>query len=252
MKEKHTAAIINNFAIRCFRDTADRDYIHARLAYHHGLIPQFRWSSLHCLEKYGKCILLLNRISALKLNGKTVGHEILESLDRIKASKKFEIRISCGTRKFMTALEMNASDRYLEYSWHNLGQNVADLDLAVWELRRYCQTLIYTITVQGKKIDLGPRNIKKIECIQKPWGLSNFINGGWLEKVFQQGDNPARAALIKNNLWFSGSRRNSIRSQVFVHSEESPLDLSPEAREEIAKYVRISKRFDETPAKSEP
>lgn len=47
-------ALLNDFAIRSFRDTADRDYIHARLAYRAQLVPQFQWSALHCLEKYAK------------------------------------------------------------------------------------------------------------------------------------------------------------------------------------------------------
>jgi hypothetical protein len=32
---------VNSFAIRTFRDTADRDYVHARLAYRSQLVQQF-------------------------------------------------------------------------------------------------------------------------------------------------------------------------------------------------------------------
>lgn len=53
---------VNSFALRAFRDTADRDYIHARMAYRADLLPQFHWSSLHSLEKYAKCIAILVRI----------------------------------------------------------------------------------------------------------------------------------------------------------------------------------------------
>lgn len=53
---------VNNYALRAFRDTADKDYIHARMAYKAALYPQFLWSSLHSLEKYAKCILILNRV----------------------------------------------------------------------------------------------------------------------------------------------------------------------------------------------
>ena len=38
--DKHTRIRLNNLAIRNFRDTADLDYIHARLAFRHNLIPQ--------------------------------------------------------------------------------------------------------------------------------------------------------------------------------------------------------------------
>ena len=48
---------VNSFAIRAFRNTADKDYIHARMAYKARLLPQFHWSSLHALEKYAKFLL---------------------------------------------------------------------------------------------------------------------------------------------------------------------------------------------------
>ena len=66
---------INDFAIRAFRDVADRDYLAARLACRADLIPQFLWSAQQAIEKYLKCILLLNRIQA-----KNVRHDINEAL----------------------------------------------------------------------------------------------------------------------------------------------------------------------------
>ena len=56
--------LINDFAIRSFRDIADYDYISARMAYRAKLLPQFLWLGLQAIEKYLKCILLLNRIKA--------------------------------------------------------------------------------------------------------------------------------------------------------------------------------------------
>jgi hypothetical protein len=38
-------ALNNDFAVRSFRDTADGDYIVARMAHRAGLVPQFLWSS---------------------------------------------------------------------------------------------------------------------------------------------------------------------------------------------------------------
>jgi len=69
-----TDMLLNDFAIRCFRNTADRDYVHARLAFRARIIPQFLWSSLHCIEKYGKCILLLNRMKQNRLNMRSIYH----------------------------------------------------------------------------------------------------------------------------------------------------------------------------------
>jgi len=46
----NTKALINDFAIRSFRDTADGDYIAARMAFRVALLQQFFWSSQQAVE----------------------------------------------------------------------------------------------------------------------------------------------------------------------------------------------------------
>ena len=72
---------VNTFALRSFRDTADKDYIHARMAYRGDLFPQFHWSALHALEKYAKCISILTRIPKPKKREDFINHEVIKSLD---------------------------------------------------------------------------------------------------------------------------------------------------------------------------
>ena len=91
--------LINDFAIRSFRDIADGDYISARLAYKAQLIPQFLWLSLQAFEKYLKCILVLNRIPAKR------GHDLSEILTVFDNSNKFELRLSLDTQNFFTYLD---------------------------------------------------------------------------------------------------------------------------------------------------
>jgi integrase len=55
-------AHLNNFAMQCFRDIADGDYIAARMAFRADLIPQALWASEQAIEKYLKAILLLRRV----------------------------------------------------------------------------------------------------------------------------------------------------------------------------------------------
>lgn len=83
------SALLNSFAIRSFRYTADRDYVHARLAYRAQLVPQFLWSSLHCLEKYAKGTLLLNRIEA-----RSARHTVTPLLKVFNDQAKFQIVLS--------------------------------------------------------------------------------------------------------------------------------------------------------------
>ena len=79
-----TEVLINDFATRSFRDTADGDYIAARLAYRARLSQNFLWSSLHAIEKYLKCILILNRIKAPQ------GHDLEKILQVLNSNKRFD------------------------------------------------------------------------------------------------------------------------------------------------------------------
>lgn len=80
-------ALINDFAVRSFRDTADGDYIVARMAHRAGLVPQFLWSSLQAIEKYLKGILLLNRVPSVKAT-----HGVADLLEKVEAISKLRIR----------------------------------------------------------------------------------------------------------------------------------------------------------------
>jgi hypothetical protein len=59
--------LINNFATRSFRDTADGDYIAARLAYRAGLTQNFLWSSLQAIENTLNAYLFLTELKLQKV-----------------------------------------------------------------------------------------------------------------------------------------------------------------------------------------
>jgi HEPN domain-containing protein len=59
-------ALLNEFALRCFRDVADGDYVAARMAYRAELLLQAYWASQQALEKYVKGILVFRRIPRKK------------------------------------------------------------------------------------------------------------------------------------------------------------------------------------------
>src|SRR5215468_6849430 len=88
-------ALVNDFALRSFRDMADGDYIAARMACRAALLPQFLWASQQAVEKYLKCILLLNRIDA-----REAYHDLGKALDRIDASGKLSLDLTRGTKEF--------------------------------------------------------------------------------------------------------------------------------------------------------
>ncbi len=229
MEQKILDRHINSYAIRCFRDTADKDYIHARLAYKYGLIAQFRWSSLHCLEKYAKCILLLNRI-----DGKKIKHNISKAINKINESeKKLDIKLSNSSKEFIELLEKHADDRYLDYSWSSYDQGLVDLDFAVWELRRYCK--VFSYTMYGK--DFTDTNLARIKNINRASSQGQQIIEGWLEKVLRNKNHISRDALVWNNLYFSLSRRNKITCNQIIERQNAPIDLHPEIEDELLKYI---------------
>ena len=140
------AALLNDFATRSFRDTADQDYIAARLAFRSRLIPQFLWLSLQALEKYLKCVLVLNRIKA------NHGHDLGKILKKFELAKPFELRLSEPCKKFLNFLDTYARHRYFESSWYVRGGELIEIDRAVWEIRRYARVMRYEVHGAGRTL----------------------------------------------------------------------------------------------------
>lgn len=230
--------LINDFAIRSFRETADKDYITARMAYRGRLIQPYRWSALHCLEKYVKGILLLNRVPA-----KNLKHRVLRGIEMLKQRGEVDLDISDTTTDFIKKLEnTSADDRYYLTSYSIERFEVTQLDRAVWELRRYCKPLGYgSVTFAGKTVDVLSKELNRIREAKEPYEKGTCISGGFLEKVVETKDHPAREALIWNNLYFGLSRRKSVRMKPDWEAGNSPLVLHPEILDEVEKYVKIPK-----------
>lgn len=231
-------AVLNTFALRSFRDTADRDYIHARLAYRARLVPQFQWSALHCLEKYAKGILLLNRIPAKKLR-----HEVTGALSLLAQRGKFQVALSAGAVKFIERLESGAEFRYFEVSYSNHRYDIARLDLAVSELRRYCQVLDWDI-----QTDLGPKNLlapmlARIQHSAEKSPRDTCIMSGWLEGVLKDKAHSARSALVWQNLYFGTTNRKTVKLHGYIEAGNSPLYMHPEILDEVLRYVYLPNRI---------
>jgi hypothetical protein len=230
--------LLNTFAIRSFRDTADRDYIHARLAYKAQLIPQFQWSALHCLEKYSKCILLLNRIPAKKLR-----HEITGALDLIAKHGAFEVELSPKSLEFINRLETGAEFRYFEVSYSNKPHDLLRLDLAVSELRRYCQCLDwFRYTESAREPSFQPM-LEIIRHAAKNSPMNTCIMNGWLENIIKNKKHPGREALIWKNLFFGSTNRKVVRLRGYIEAGNAPLYMHPEILDEVLKYVYLPNRL---------
>lgn len=233
--------LVDDFAIRSFRDTADKDYIAARMAYRARLIQPFLWSALHCLEKYIKGILLLNRVEAHR------GHSVLPGIERMKQHVKFELDLSAKTVEFIKRLEDDGAEyRYYEVSYDIQPFDIVRFDRAVWELRRYCQALDYDIIdMNGKTVNLLTYELDRIHRAKAKHEKGACVMGGILEEIIDRKNHPAREALIWNNLFFGPSRRKGVKLRSDWEAGNSPFFLHPEIIDEVNKYVYIPKDIAE-------
>lgn len=225
---------INGFATQSFRDQADRDYIAARLACRHELIPQFLWASHQTIEKYLKAILLYNRIKATR-----VGHDLDAALD-LTRKLPFAIDLSDRTRKFVRHLAEVGEYRYIDVPYHIDGHVLIDLDLAVWELRRYCQVL----NVFGKKLPPEEQLLldKALTNLAKSSNEPRHrfrLDGGLLETILSNPKHPSRSALLWQNATYGVRHRSTVRVKAHLHAQNSLLYLYPEMLDELLKYVFI-------------
>jgi hypothetical protein len=211
------------------------------MAYRARLIQPFLWSALHCLEKYIKGILVLNRVEAHK------GHSVLPGVEMMKQHGKFELDLSVDTLKFIKRLEDDGAEyRYYEVSYDIEPYDIIRFDRAVWELRRYCQPLDYDIVdMSGKTVNLLSHELERVQRAKTRNEKGTCIMGGVLEKIIEKKDHPAREALIWNNLFFGPSRRKSVSMQSTWESGNSPFFLYPEIIDEVIKYVYIPKGIAE-------
>ncbi len=251
MPQTSRDVILNTFAIRSFRDTADRDYIHARLAYQAKLIPQFQWSALHCLEKYAKGILLINRIPA-----KSLRHEVSGALELLAKHGKFAIKLSEPAQELIDRLESGAEFRYFEVSYYNLPFDIARLDKAVSELRRYCQVLDWEIDTPNGRHNFLESELARIGHSAEHRHTDTCIAGGWLEGIIKDREHPARRPLLWKNLFFGLSKRKTVKMHGYEEAGNSPLYMHPEILDDVLKYVympsRIAKEWREELSKRKP
>lgn len=229
---------INSFATQSFRDQADRDYIAARLVCRYELMPQFLWSSQQAIEKYLKAILLYNRIKAPK-----VGHDLEKAME-LTGGLSFEIDLSLRSRKFLSYLSQYGEYRYIDVPYHVDGHVLIDLDLLVWELRRYCQVL----NVFGKQLPAAEQArldeaASQLAQSSKQPRHKFRLAAGELEKILEKPDHPSRPALLWNNFVYGIRKRKTVRAKNFLHFQNPYLIHYPEMLDELRKYVKISDKL---------
>jgi hypothetical protein len=210
--------LLNNFAIRSFRDVADDDYIAARMACRAQLAVQYLWASQQAVEKYLKCILLLHRIPA----GRSMRHVLSAGLAAIDKSGKLSLGVTKPTEEFVDYLDRYGVFRYLEVSHYAFGNDLLKLDRTVWELRRFCT------------LATGPRQAILCDGVPAP---KVRIPGGRLEKIIGTPNHPAREPLLWQNCFCGERVRRRVKMTNWFKASNAPLYLNPQMLDEVLKYV---------------
>lgn len=224
-------ALLNNFGLRCFRDVADGDYIAARMAYRAQLFAQAHWASQQALEKYVKSVLLFRRVPRTKPT-----HSLQALLRDLEAFSPLQIRNS--TRSFIEFIENWDVDRYFIYPYSGAGIGLVQLDMAVWDVRRYCIPIARGRTADGTPLaELDLRHIER--AVEFPPQRFKSLNPGALERILADPTSAARPALVWKNLYFGSRSRQSVALKRTFSAFNSPLSLHPEILDELRKYVYL-------------
>ncbi|NUU34746.1 hypothetical protein [Pseudomonas sp. C2B4] len=228
------AAWINDFAIRCFRDTGDGDYIAARLALRAGLATQAIWSGLQAVEKYLKCMLLLRRVSS-----KGVGHNIAEGLRRVNDRLGYDIVLPDDERAVFNHLAESGGDRYLVVSLHLFDHELAGLDALVWRLRQYCVVLDIEHYNDKPSEEVLSRNLNKIKARLGGEPAGGHLEIGALEKILADQHHRAHKGLVWRNAMFGGGKPFSASDNFNFVATNSPLYLNPQIARAVSKLVQL-------------
>jgi hypothetical protein len=221
---------VDDFAIRSFRDSADSDYITARMAVQARLIQQFLWSGLQAIEKYFKCIHVLNRVPLPKKRG--LGHDIAAAY-KLTTEACFDVGLSEPSRELIEHLNDYGKSRYYELPFFIHGDERFLLDRTVWEIRRFCRVFDQRKAVRDEQL-------KAIYGDNPHRPNTARLQGGLLEEILtaMNGRHPARAALIYQNYHFGVRSRKRVKGG-WLHAGNPPLSLYPEMLDEVCKYAYL-------------
>lgn len=229
-------AKVNFFAIRCFRDTGDGDYIAARMAMRAGLTTQYLWSAEQAIEKYLKCTLMLNRQRT-----QHIGHDITAALNDVRDKLGIAIELTpIEQRAFTNIADWNV-DRYLLGSHRVKDVELSALDLIVWRIRRFSQPLDVEHYADEPSRAIFDANVRRLlhSDVAKP--KEGYIEAGALERILREKNNPARSMLIWKNLRFNGgNRKRHLVSSGWkiVHTPFQTYD-DPRLQVEVRKWMKI-------------
>jgi hypothetical protein len=243
VKDGHKRMAVNE-AARSLRDQADRDYICARHLYALGFADQFMWQAQQTLEKYLKAVILF--CSALPHESGTgvqrltgYGHRLPLLLDDVQKIEPWRPELPEDVCNHVDHVYRMGLNRYGDQHVYRLGDELPNLDKAVWNIRRWCR---YNACIPPKKLqakmtpDLWIQAMRESLRQMKP-GTSQHLKG-LLESIIAERRRGlwrhARASLLRWNHWFYAKRPSSVLPPRWSSSSRPVWDRRETRDPEIA------------------
>lgn len=232
---------IIDFINRSFRDMADKDYIAARILYRAKLGPQFFWSAQQAIEKYLKGVLLYSNVSTRKL-----AHDLEKALQALEQITDIPFDIPDDVRQFIRQLNQQGTNRYLERPAAARGEELLQLDRAVWYIRRYCYWMRGTTGPATIPVERLPTELARVHAFQEK-DVNNFrIPGGYLEKILGTPKARLREHLVWKNFYYGSYTKRRIKNFTMQAWSENPTHfMKPEIFDELARLVLFSKPVED-------
>lgn len=235
--EKDQKVYLNEYARVCFRNIADEDYIAARILYRNKSYDQFLTMAHQAIEKYIKAILLFNQVS-IKQKNKGI-HNLKLLLERCDI-KIPHFNIEKRTRETLKYFNGLDQIRYLTYSFSANSNYLLDLDSAIFDLRRYCQSNI------DKAKGLSRLNIKDLRL------RKNIVLDGYLERYLKKPDKYKEKYnnLIWKNFYYGNNKKNTIKYGHTFWAKSSPISTKNDSAsydvvKEFVPFPKELKKFFE-------
>lgn len=241
MTPEQKRGYIIDFIDRSFRDMADKDYIAARILYRANLGPQFLWSAQQAMEKYLKGVLLYSNVSTREL-----GHDLEKALEVLGQITDIPFDIPDDVRQFVRRLNEEGTNRYFEYPAAALGEELLQLDRAVWCIRRYCYWMRGTTGPATAPVERLPLEIARVHAFQKKDVHKFRITGGYLEKILGTPKARLREHLVWKNFYYGSYKKRHIKRVTMQAWSANPTYyIRPEIFDDLARLVRFSKPVED-------
>jgi HEPN domain-containing protein len=241
MTPEQKRACVIDFIDRSFRDMADKDYIAVRILYRANLGPQFLWAAEQAMEKYLKGVLLYNDVSTIKLV-----HNLEKALKALGQITDIPFDIPDDVRQFIRRLNEEGTNRYFEYPAAALGEELLQLDRAVWCIRRYCYWMRGTAGPATAPVERLPLELARVHALQEKDVHKFRITGGYLEKILGTPKARLRQHLVWKNFYYGSYTKRHIKRFTLQAWSAIPIHFRrPEIFDDLARLVRFSKPVED-------